>query len=122
MTAIQQTFDDLSNKATRKRVAPEYARRMIALLVVKQGKWLTRADFKREINLDDRQVRAGREASNSRIVYGQDGLKLMQDLTLQEYNAYMARLYAERDAVDKRIYQAQMRYYKKNTMETIKEG
>lgn len=122
MTAIQQTFEDLSNKETRKRVAPEYARRMIALLIVNQGKWLTRADFRREIKLDDRQVRAGREAAHGRIAYGQGGFKLLRDLTLDEYREYEARLEKDIQAAVNRKLEAIRRYHSRNTMETIKEG
>lgn len=118
MIAIQRTFDDLSQKETRKRVAPEYARRMIALLAVRRC-WTTRAEFFEQLNLDARQVRLGREAAHGRIAYGQNGLKLLNDLTLEEYKEYMARLWADKRAADKRIWEAEMRYHKKNLMESI---
>jgi hypothetical protein len=115
----QMTFEDLSQREVRKRVGPELARRMIALLIVHNGKWLTRADFRRLIGLDDRQVRLGREASNGRICYGQNGLKLMRDLTLAEWKEYEGRLKADETAAISRRLEAIRRYHGKKYMEKI---
>jgi len=109
----------LSKRETRKRVGPELARRMIACLIVHNGKWLTRADFKRLIGLDDRQVRLGRECSHGRICYGQRGLKLMRDLTLDEWKEYEGRLSTDVRAATERRLEAYRRYHGKNYMEKI---
>lgn len=118
MTAVQTTFEDLSQKEVRKRVAPSYARRMIALLAVRRC-WTTRREFKQMIGLDDRQVRLGREAAHGRIAYGQGGLKLLRDLTLDEYREYEARLEKDIQAAVNRKLEAIRRYHGKNAMESL---
>ena len=118
MIATQQTFEDLSRKEVRKRVAPSYARRMIALLAVRRC-WTTRREFRQLIGLDDRQVRLGREAAHGRIAYGQDGLKLIRDLTLDEYREYESRLEKDIQAAVSRKMEAIRRYHGKNTMESL---
>jgi hypothetical protein len=91
---------------------------MIALLIVRKC-WTTRAEFRQLIGLDDRAVRLGREASNGRIAYGQNGLKLIQDLTLDEYREYEGRLDADVRAAQLRKAQAQMRYHSRNLMKSL---
>lgn len=118
MTAVQTTFDDLSQKEVRKRVAPSYARRMIALLAVRRC-WTTRAEFREMIGLDDRQVRLGREAAHGRLAYGQNGIKLLRDLTLEEYKEYESRLEKDIQAAVNRKLEAIRRYHGKNSMESL---
>jgi hypothetical protein len=118
MIAIQRTFEDLSQKEIRKCVAPSYARRMIALLAVRRC-WTTRREFREMIGLDDRQVRLGREAAHGRIAYGQNGLKLIRDLTLNEYREYEARLEKDVQSAVNRKLEAVRRYHGKKTMESL---
>ena len=109
---------DLSRKSTRKRVGPELARRMIALLFVTGG-WLRREDFRRQLGLNDRAVRLGRECSHGRLAYGQRGIKLLRDLTLEEWKEYEGRLSADVKAATERRLQAINRYHKQQYMEKI---
>ena len=78
----QLTFEDMSKKETRKRVSPELARRMIAILAVNGG-WVNRTGMK-EHGLNDRECRLGREGSHGRIIAGQKGYKLLRNATPEE--------------------------------------
>jgi hypothetical protein len=107
MTQAELNFAD---KATRKRVAPKLARKMIAYLIASPG-WTTREEFHASLGLTDREVRLGREASHSRIAYGQKGLKLLNQLTLEEWQEYDNRLAADIRAAQERRRQSQIRYH-----------
>lgn len=85
MTGYQASFD-LSEKETRRKKAPELARRMIAFLAVKRD-WATRAMLKDAIGLTDRECRLGREGSHGRILQGQNGYKLLRYATAAEVRA-----------------------------------
>ena len=80
MTQLQL---DLSERATRKRVAPKLAARMIAMLSVRGG-WVKRWEFQEVLGLKDRECRLGREASGGRILQGQKGYKLLRNATSEE--------------------------------------
>ena len=85
MTGYQVSFD-LSDKETRKKKAPELARKMIAFLAVKRD-WTTRAQFRESLGMTDRECRLGREGSHGRILQGQKGYKLLRDATPAEVRA-----------------------------------
>lgn len=73
---------DLSKSDNRKRVGPQLARRMMAILAVRRD-WTTRAQFKAH-GLNDRMCRLGRECSHGRIMRGQRGYKLLRFATPEE--------------------------------------
>lgn len=108
-----QTELNLQDKVTRKKVAPELARKMIAYLNASPG-WTTRKEFHTNLGLTDREVRLGREASHCRIAFGQKGLKLLKDLTFEEWTEFDNRLTADERSARERRRQAQVRFYSKN--------
>jgi hypothetical protein len=89
---------NLKERKTRKRVAPELARRMIAFLNIKKG-WVTRREFWNEQGMSDRQCRLGREASHARILAGQRGYCLLAyaqpDEIRKAANGILAQIKAE---------------------------
>jgi len=64
------------------------AARMIAVLS-KRRAWTTRREFA-AYGLTDRECRAGRAASNGRIIYGQRGYILLRDSTPDEIRACLS--------------------------------
>ena len=109
---------DYSKAEVRRTHAPGLAARMIAYLHASPG-WTTRAEFREKLGLTDREVRLGREASHSRIAYGQKGFKLLKALLLEEWNEYDARLAADIKSAQHRRLQAHQRYHSGNLMERI---
>ena len=99
---------DLSQRTTRKRVGPELARRMIAILSVNKG-WMKRQDFA-AYGLDPRKCRLGRECSNARIIASQNGYKLLKYATPDEIriasNAILSQIQAEQEQYRKLILRA----------------
>ena len=81
----QLTFEDMSKKETRRKHAPEMARRMIAILAI-DGGWVNRTGMKAH-GLNDRECRLGREGSHGRIIAGQKGYKLLRNATPDEIRA-----------------------------------
>ena len=75
----------------------ELARRMIARLETYSG-WMTRANFKDELGLSDRECRAGRRAAHGRIIAGQHGFRLTRHGTLDERRSWRNFLLKLRDA------------------------
>jgi hypothetical protein len=75
--------------------ARHIARRMIAALKM-HGGWMTRKQFA-ERGIDNRQCRAGREASHGRILCGQRGFKLRLFATCDEIRECMAFFQAIED-------------------------
>lgn len=76
-----------SRKPTASK-ARHAAARMIAVLAVTKD-WTTRNEMA-TYGLNPRMCRAGRQASNGRIIYGQQGYKLLRDATPQEIGACLA--------------------------------
>ena len=75
----------LRHPAHRRRVGPELARRMLAILHARGG-WVTRAEFKAH-GLNPRQCRLGRECSHGRIIFGAQGYRLLETATAEEVHA-----------------------------------
>lgn len=79
---MTQTTFDLSKAENRKASGRHLARRMIAILAVRE-QWTTRKVFK-SYGLTDRECRLGRSASNGRIIKSGRGFKLLRNATEEE--------------------------------------
>jgi len=73
------------DESTRKRKAPELARRMIAVLAAKRS-WVPRREFaeKHGFSADGRECRLGCMGAHGRIIFGRRGYKLTVASTLEE--------------------------------------
>ena len=119
---VKQLDFNLKEKRTRRRLAPECARRMIALLCT-HGGWITRRQIMDATGwTDTRMCRLGCEASNSRIIFSNYGYKLMRDATIDEYTAYMGVINKNREIWDNKKYQAEKRFHGLNTMRRLEHG
>ena len=76
--------------------AGKIAARMIAVLA-RRRTWTTRKEFEAH-GLNDRDCRAGCEASHGRIIFGQRGYLLMRDAKPEEIGECAAILHAQRKA------------------------
>jgi len=100
----------LSNRATRKRVGPQLARRMMAILAAR-GTWVKRKQFA-SYGLTDRQCRLGRECSHGRIIVGQQGFRLMREATAAEIREHTGFLESSIKALQSQLAQAYRRSHK----------
>jgi len=92
---------DLSQKKKRKKAGPHLARKMIAYLAGRQGRWVNRSELKVHQGLTDRECRLGREAAHGRILAGQKGYKLLKYATPDEIreagNMWISRVKANQE-------------------------
>ena len=118
--AIYKECGGTRNLSTRKRLAPECARKMIAILHV-HGGWLTRKEIMARTGWkDDRLCRLGCETSHGRIIFSNiSGYKLMKFCTLEEFGAYIGIINENRKRWDTKKIQAEQRYHSRNTMRKI---
>lgn len=103
---------DLSQKASRKRVAPQAARQMIAFLC--RGGWHKRYEIMGAYGWKtDRLCRLGCEGSHGRIIFGQDGYKLTKLATLDEIDACSSTILSQIKALQRKYTQVIRRRYAK---------
>lgn len=91
MTQLPLNF---ASADTRKRAGGQLARKMIAYLNASSG-WTTRAEFKTNIGLTDRECRLGRKASHGRIIFGQRGYHLRKFATEEEISRCLATIISQ---------------------------
>lgn len=72
-----------SSRQTRKRHAPDCARRMLAYLIATK-QWSTRDELVNRCGLSERECRLGCEAAHGRIIFGQRGYKAICYATVDE--------------------------------------
>jgi len=98
----QLEFTTTKNKKTRKKLAPECARKMIAILAVKAA-WVKRLEIMQAYGWKaDRLCRLGCEGSHGRIIFGQDGYKLTRLATLNEIDICSATILSQIQALQKK--------------------
>ena len=97
MTQLELTLRD---RAARRRHVPKLAARMIAVLA-KTRKWTTRADLMDRHGMTPRQCRLARQHAHGRIIYGNNGYRLLRYATPDEIrgcgNALLSQIQALQD-------------------------
>jgi len=102
---------NLSEKNTRKRLAPECARRMIAILIAKQ-EWIKRPEIMKLTGWkDSRLCRLGCECSHGRIIFGNKGYKAIRFATMQEIGECLGNITAIIKTMQRRYDQISRRYH-----------
>ncbi len=89
MNALQPELALYRKREVRKKLGPQCARRMIAVLYV-HGGWVTRREFQEKHGIPWRECALGREASHGRILMGQHGFRLLTKATPEEIHEALA--------------------------------
>jgi len=74
---------DMSERRVRAKRGPKLAAKLIAILYVKR-RWCNRAELGLEHGLTPRECRLARQCAHGRVIYSQQGFKLLKWATADE--------------------------------------